>query len=59
MTKSGKVLMPASLRFRITSQVHIRNHWGIFTTCNNIPKIFVGLVKENISNFIVLSVMYV
>ena len=59
VTKSGRVFVPASLRFQITSQVHNRNHWGYITTYNNIAKSFIGLVRENITNFFVLSVMYV
>ena len=40
MTKSGRELAPASLRFQITRQVHNRNHWGYITTYNNIAKNF-------------------
>ena len=40
VTKSGRVLVPASLWFQITSQVHSRNHWGYITTYNNIAKNF-------------------
>ena len=47
VTKSGRVLVPASLWFQIASQVHNRNHWGYITTYNNIAKKFIGLVREN------------
>ena len=38
LTKSGRIVVPSSLRYQITKDYHKTNHWGVTNTYNEISK---------------------
>ena len=38
LTKSGRIIVPSSLRYQITKDYHSTNHWGVTNTYNEICK---------------------